>query len=265
MIARDLMIEADTVKPKEDLVSVGTRMYDEKISGAIVVDDDRVVGILSKGGIVTCVRMACENHGTHLTVGDVMDKNFEVVSPDGELKEILRKFSSMPYRINRLPVLVDGKLVGEILKNRIVEVYKDSMKGKFTVGQLMEYKPSYVYDYTNLGDVIDEVYASSDKKVLVKKGDSVIGIITILDIAVKVFKGYKSGGCADLLTDVLAEEIMTAEPTTITVDEDAQKAAEIMIAKKIGGIPVDSSDIEGIITKNDLIKGLRMSEEKIST
>lgn len=266
MLARDLMSKPSyVVSPKDDIISVGSHMYKERISGAFVVDKGMVVGILTKGGFAVCVRQACESGNAKLTVGDVMDKSFETVSPDGSFLSVLSKFMSVPYRIDRIPVVEDGKLVGEIVKNRMVELYAERMKGKFKVKQLMEYKPSFVYDYTPLSRVIDELFASTEKRVLVKKGEKVVGIITMLDVAAQVFKLYKMGNCGPRLSEIKAEDIMTPDFTTLKPNEDAVNAAKIMTEKGIGGITVEGTDIEGIITKNDLIKGLKMVEEGVST
>jgi len=44
----------------------------------------------------------------------------------------------------------------------------------------------------------------------------------------------------------------------IQKDEDASRAAEMMIEKKISGLPVVNDDeLVGIITKTDLIRGIQ--------
>jgi CBS domain-containing protein len=55
-----------------------------------------------------------------------------------------------------------------------------------------------------------------------------------------------------------AGDIMTNHLIMIGKDEDASRAAQMMMENKISGLPVvDNDELVGIITKTDLIRGIQ--------
>ncbi|NCC24379.1 MAG: CBS domain-containing protein [Deltaproteobacteria bacterium] len=61
-----------------------------------------------------------------------------------------------------------------------------------------------------------------------------------------------------LLSEIKIKDIMTANPYTIHVDDTVEKAAAVMLDKRISGLPVldDHDKVVGIITDTDVFKVL---------
>lgn len=61
-----------------------------------------------------------------------------------------------------------------------------------------------------------------------------------------------------LLAEIKAKEIMTSHPCTVRATDSVEKAAMLMIDKKIGGLPVvdENNRLEGIITEQDVFSAL---------
>lgn len=61
-----------------------------------------------------------------------------------------------------------------------------------------------------------------------------------------------------LLSKIKIKEVMTKDPVTIGVDSTVEKAAVIMLEKKISGLPVldDSNNLVGILTQGDVFRVL---------
>jgi acetoin utilization protein AcuB len=61
-----------------------------------------------------------------------------------------------------------------------------------------------------------------------------------------------------LLSEIKVKDIMTVKPFTITPNNTIEKAALIMMEKRIGGLPVvdDQGKLVGIITESDIFKVL---------
>ena len=61
-----------------------------------------------------------------------------------------------------------------------------------------------------------------------------------------------------LLADIKAKDIMTPKPVTIKPTDTVEKAAMIMLDKKIGGLPVvdEKGELVGIISDQDVFKAL---------
>lgn len=63
------------------------------------------------------------------------------------------------------------------------------------------------------------------------------------------------GGLYFLMEPILVEEIMTANPLTVGSSVTASQAAQLMIQRKIGALPVvEQNKVVGIITESDLLR-----------
>ena len=111
--AREIMTTAVvTVSPDTTVDDLATLLADNNISGVPVVDYlGQVVGIVTEADILT-------SRPGNRTVQSVMTKEVVAVSVDETLQEIA--FLLSMRRINRVPVLEDGKLVGIISRADVV-------------------------------------------------------------------------------------------------------------------------------------------------
>jgi len=153
------------------------------------------------------------------------------------------------------------KVVGILSKAHIVSLFAKKVKKRFKVEDLMRYNPTTVYDYTPLRDVLEKIDCSNDKHVLVLAGERLVGILTILDLAVAFFEERVRKGKVfdwDIYADMKAEGIMTKNPITIESRKDSADAAQIMVEKKIGGLPVVDRKLEGLISRTEIVKGYKI-------
>ena len=98
-----------------------------RYTGAPVVDlSGKLVGMLSEKD---CLRVAVRsgNVGEAL-VGEYMTKAVESVTPEASLFDVAEKFTNAQYK--RLPVVENGKLVGQISRADILRAIKELMHAK---------------------------------------------------------------------------------------------------------------------------------------
>jgi len=119
MSARDIMTaNVHTVAPDTTVEDLTQLLADNDISGVPVVDYlGRVVGIVTEADILTC------RPGQHI-VEAIMSRDVVAVSVNETLQEVA--FLLSIRRVNRVPVLEDGKLVGIISRADVVR----AMAGK---------------------------------------------------------------------------------------------------------------------------------------
>lgn len=127
MRVRDLMTAKPiTVDPETPMLEARKRMLEERIRHLVVIDDARVVGIVTDRD----VRLNLPSPATSLsvweinyllmgiTVGGVMTTSVIVVDPDRPIAEAARIM--MDHKIGALPVVEDGRLVGIVTETDFV-------------------------------------------------------------------------------------------------------------------------------------------------
>jgi CBS domain-containing protein len=145
-VARDLM-KKDVVcfSPEDSIFHVARTFSSKNISGAPVVKEDKVVGIISETDLIKFIKMqavepAHPEFGLSLSlvdllrryvsmrkelknigkvkVRDVMNKHVVCVSPETSLPEVAETMDK--YDIHRVPVVENGKLVGIISRSDLI-------------------------------------------------------------------------------------------------------------------------------------------------
>ncbi len=262
MLVRDVMSE-DVLKvnPDDNAYKVGSMMDDRRVSAVVVVDDNSVKGIVSKETFVSHIDKLTGGSLESMRVYDFMEADIDTIDAGDELKLALDRLLTQKTLIDRMPVLDDGEVVGWVSKIDFTHLYVKEMKGRHRVGDLMHYNPETVFDYTPLNEIVDEIKNLGVKRIMVLSGETLVGIISVMDLSLVLFRERNTCQTADPTSCLTAEDIMTRNPVTIGKKKDAWDAAKMMVDRSFGGIPVvDGKDsLEGIITRTDLMKGYQLA------
>ena len=247
------------VRPQDSALEVGTFMDEKKVGAVVVVEDGQIKGILSKETFIAHIDDILEKPIESLSVADLMESDINHVTEDDDMMKAVELLLTQKSIVDRLPVLSDGKVTGMVSKGDFARLFLKSMRGKFKVASLMHYDPPTVFDYTPLTTVVAEMKSNPTKRFLVLSGDKLVGIISIRDLSLILFRQRKYLKPVDPTSTLTAEDIMTRNPITIQKKADAAEAAKIMVERNIGGIPVLEGRLDGIITRTDLMKGYQIA------
>ncbi len=120
--AEDIMLPAEkviTISPEDKIALADLIMTRSSVGSLPVVEGERILGIVTQRDIMLAKTFQVGS----LPVRDLMTKRLIVVGRDAPLKEILRLM--IENRIERLPVVEDGKFLGLIVHGRILkELYR---------------------------------------------------------------------------------------------------------------------------------------------
>jgi acetoin utilization protein AcuB len=129
MLARDYMSRnVVTIHPDDFLIDVRKRMQEENIRHVPVVDDGKLVGIVS----LNTIRDAAPSKATDLSIHeihyllskmrirDVMKKNVITCAPEDHVEDVARIMQNK--RIGAVPVVEKGKLLGVLTNDDMFRI-----------------------------------------------------------------------------------------------------------------------------------------------
>jgi len=113
-----------TVTPQDSLASVAALLHSRRVGALVVLDQDRVVGIVSERDVV---RAVAEGGGAILAkpVSSCMTRDVVYAQPGESIDSLLERMTDR--RIRHLPVCKDERLlgiisIGDLVKWKISEV-----------------------------------------------------------------------------------------------------------------------------------------------
>ena len=172
-----------TVPQTMQLDDVAKLMLENGIGSVPVMDDGKMVGIVSKADFVT------------LAVGIAFEKYFvkelTVVSPSERLVHARRQM--IESKVGRLPVVEDEELKGMVtskdlmrafidFRKKVPEKYQKSQIKEVLVEDIMSSNPTFTSKEATISEVAKIMMETGYNGLPVVEGDNVVGIITQTDI-----------------------------------------------------------------------------------
>lgn len=208
-----------------------------------------------------------------ILIGRAMTEGLVTTRPSDDVQNVVELM--LKNGISSIPVVDDDGLIGMVTKTDLLNFYNDKYPGKWKVSELMSKDVISVNENHSIAHVIGVMEENGISKVVVIRDNQPVGIITPENISFASVEDSETGVAVEkiyfirnsngidkknfrLISMLTASDIMKDDVTMIDQDEDAAKAALIMLKEKISGLPVVKDDeIVGIITKTDLIRGIQ--------
>ena len=109
-VADIMKANVKSTSPGDTFANVARLLHDNAISSVVVMDGNRLAGIVTERDLVNLVAEGLDPHTTK--VGDRMSTNLDTVEPRSDIAEAAEHMARL--RIRHLPVVDKGKLVGII-------------------------------------------------------------------------------------------------------------------------------------------------------
>ena len=275
MIAQDVMTApVFFVSPNETVAYARNLMVKHKISRLLVMEEGRLVGILTKKDIAYHMRQGepawRRRPIDQIPVAAFMTSNPAVVAHDTVTKVIAKIF--VEKDISSAPVVNEGTVIGIVTKSDLMTSrLLKHMQG--TVRDVME-DVLIVNRYHSLDHVIDLMNERNDKLIVANNDGTIAGIITETNLAFlepnvkkprsehKDVKFLRKEECAGVKSyryvvkvSTIAEDVMSAPVITTKADVPLADAVTEMEKQHINSlVVVENASIIGIIKRDDIIK-----------
>jgi len=237
-----------TVGQRVPLAETVERMKKDRVSKLVVVEGEKIVGVLTEKDIAKKVEVRRKDAGV-LTVGDIMTPNPITVDPGLTAKRAAEIM--LERNIGCLPVVEESKSIGVVTKLDFAKVclrFDDVF-----VGEIMRAEPRTVRPDERFSQC-RRVMIDEDLAVLpVADKAKLIGSIFLLDIAEKLVLERPES-----LRMMVAKD-MLRPATVVRTNQSLAEVARLMLAEKIAGLPVVNLEDElvGLLTKTELVEVAR--------
>lgn len=230
-----------------------------------VVDDGKLVGILSDRDFLPTSSEGTMQDFLARPVHEVMSTEVKVVSPDAAVSAASALMATA--HINALPVVSqDGELVGiltsaDILAERGRLFFKASDGQVPSVGDIMTEEPSVAHRDDALVETARRMIDQGIRHLPVVDGDGVVvGMLAERDLrgVIGDLRSFLADGERTPLDTQRVDDVMTSNPVTVTTSASLFDLASCYIDDRIGAVPVVDEDdrLVGIVSYIDLLSFL---------
>lgn len=240
-------------------------LSEKRIRALPVVEDEKLVGIVTKRGLLRADLSFLLDQSNYLVVnpadakiGDVMTRNPLTILPGSIMPKAARIM--LENKITALPVMEDGKLIG-ILTNsdllRFILTEYPAIKQKRPVSGYMTDEVVTIQPGASLLEAHALMGTKRIRSLVVMEDEKMVGLITRTDLMSSDPSRLASRNNQALSLKILTqpvEKVMTRELITILPTAPITEAAELMLKNKIHCLPVvdRQKKLVGIITESDL-------------
>ena len=185
-----------------------------------------------------------------ITVGDIMQPEFEKVHVDDPLTKVSGIFSTKDIPV---VVVVDDneELYGVLIERILLRPHLNIIETK--AGTLAMKVPHITRDM-NIYIAARRMVENNLKALPVTEGRKPIGLVTIHDVA---------NASREILSRIKVREVMTENPITVSVSDTIGKAISLMRENGISRLPVlNRNKLAGIVTVHDIIEKVIKPRER---
>ena len=115
------------VKPDTSILDCAKKMIKNRVGSIIIKDENKLHGIITEKDIIWALTKKNGSNLDKIQAKDVATKKIHIIKPEANLKEALSKMNK--YKIRRMPVLSNKKIIGYITLKDIVKFIPDVFEG----------------------------------------------------------------------------------------------------------------------------------------
>ena len=250
-----------TVGPSDSLLTARDLMTRNRVSQLVVIDPrNRPIGFISKRGIAQfLLEDATTRRLEDILVSEASSESIPYIRRDLLVFNAARMFDTenIAYTVvaNEIP------LTGIMTETDLCYYFSRKWPRKFKVREFMTRDFIFAksnYPVVHVAQAI--VYRQPSVPVV---DEELVGILSLSDLLSIGEKAPKTGGRLTAKPErdfalITTKDLMTLNPITTNENVDLAQAAQIIINKGIGSLPVvdDEANVVGLLTKHDIVKAL---------
>jgi CBS domain-containing protein len=251
-----------TVAPSDSLLKARDVMLQNHASQLVVADQrSRPIGLVSKRDIARFLLEDTSSRSLEeILVSEASSKSISTIRPDMSVVSAARLFDTdnLAYAV----VTNDNPLTGIVTETDLCHYFSQKFPGRFKVNDFMQSDFIFAkstYPVVHVAQAI--VFRQPSLPVI---DEELVGILTLTDI-LSVKERIPSSGNGRITSQgdenaalITTKDVMTRNPITTRESTDLAQAAQIIISKGVGSLPVsdNNSKVVGLLAKHDIVRAL---------
>ncbi len=255
MKVKDIMVSKVICVDKDDsLKRVLDLMQKYQITKIPVVDHKLFFGLVTDNVIAYKLGSIRKKSVTasRLHASSVTEKNVTTISPDDEVKTILKSVGEPGPTM--LPVLEKKKLIGVVTKADLLPL----VKSKESLSTIMQRKLYVISPGDRVIHARHIMVNQGIARLPVVEKNKLVGIISDIEIALafaSLKKSYSLGKQKHQLDELTVGEVMKAPVIWTDSSITVADAAKTMLKHNVGSLPIVEDDrLIGMVTRTDLLR-----------
>ena len=254
-----------TVTPETSLTEARKIIDERQIRALAVMKDEKLVGIITKRGLLRLDLSILENESwnqgvdmTEETVGEVMTLKPITLLPETLMPKAARIM--LENKITALPVVENNKLIGIITNSdllRFILAEYPGLKKDIRVKNYMTDEVVTIDPETSLLECHRLMGTKRIRSLPVIEDGKLVGLVTRTDLMSSDPSRLSSHKNQEISMKILTQpvkKVMSTEVLTISPEADLTAAVKLMLDHKIHVLVVvdDEKKLVGVITESDL-------------
>jgi predicted transcriptional regulator len=257
------------VEPDTRVAKVRSIFDTENPKGIVVMEDGEYVGVIGEKQLI-------QSHIEDDTKVSAVMKSARSggsppqVSRHDDVREVCRMMVEGDVKI--APVYEGEKLAGIVAADDILRAVHENLRA-ITVDDIASTGVITITEDEHVGKAINRLRENSVSRLpVLNDAGKLTGILTTNDIVDFVVRdetrqgSHDRRGEADRMLDIPIYDLMTSPVLTITPGETVDDAVSMMFENNVSGLVVtatpDGAEVEGVITKTDILRALTHTEEE---
>jgi CBS domain-containing protein len=265
-----------TVSPTMSIIGAVETMAEKGFRRLPVTDSGtgKVLGIVTAGDIINFIgggekfNLVSRKHKGNMisalndSVREIMSPKVLSVRENARIHEVSALI--VEKKCGGIPILDAAGAIKGIVTERDVLKVMNTEDSPLAVGDVMTPSPYITSPDNTVTNVAKEMIAHRFRRLPVVSEEVLFGIITAMDIMKYVgnggvFKKIVTGNVSDIMS-VSVREVMSDNLYTTSPDISTRDAANQMLEKNVGALPViEDSNLVGVITEFDIVRLLSQS------
>ena len=254
VVIRDIMAKPVTIAKSAAITEALDKMLDESVDPLIVVNNNTVVGTISRRTIAETLgsKKNSSLSPSSIHVANSLEEDFTTVYPDQDIDVLVPLLQHY-----KLVVVYDNehRLIGQVTAENLIRVFRPDGN----ISEVLE--PAWTIDAEErVVHMRRRMMDDNIHRFIVTRGEKVVGIVTETDVATamrKFRKVVEDRHQDHRIRNLLVRDIMSASLISVAAKASVSQVVDLMVQKNISTIPViENGDLKGLVTRNSLIKAL---------